>query len=713
MGESTSERRGVVECVHLAECGACPLMHLDYGAQRVAKEARVRRSVASYGIEPARGVEPLVEPTSLTRYRRRAKLVVATAPSGRVSIGLHRRNDHQVVVDVPGCEVLSPSILALVAALRGIVAAPPSELEPLLTARGEDGRGVLVGLDVRELEGGEVAGAQGASSLLVILTLDAASAKPVETLREAARALRQAHPEIRGIAVQLRFAGRPSPSASELVVLSGASELSDSLAVSDQAPTYQLVSHTSFLHVHREQAGALRSLLTRLVAEFMGGARARVLDLYGGTGAIALALAREGHDVTLVESYAAAVALASRAAQAQRLAVEAVSGEASSVVRALASARASFDVVVANPPRRGLSPAAREAIAALGTRRLLYVACELDNLGRDLDHLARLGYALRSLHPMDMLPLTEEVEVVAVLERGAPPLPQVLFDDGQVFALAKSPHESAIAQPEYPASLVERARDVIDGGAFAPVVVVDPGESGVCLFARDIATAERLRASVEKTGRLVHLAAVRGVAPVKGAISRELHDDAGSVAARTRYRRLALGGGHSILRVLPERLAPHQVRRHLAAIGHPVLGDMRYGHAPTNRYFEEKHGLDRSFLHLVRVEFDHPDTGERHLIEAPLAPDLRVCLLRAADESVLRFLEQKQALGVAGARVVGRDEEPPSEAAPESHRELDADRRRPGMPTAPPSLRGRNPLNFDDAPRTIRGELVSGDEQED
>jgi 23S rRNA (uracil1939-C5)-methyltransferase len=210
----------------------------------------------------------------------------------------------------------------------------------------------------------------------------------------------------------------------------------------------------------------------------------------------------------------------------------------------------------------------------------------------------------------------------------------------------------------------------------------------------------------------VYLAAARGVAPVKGAIARELLGEDGPIAARTRYRRLAIGGGHSVLRVVPERLAPHQVRRHLAAIGHPVLGDMRYGHAPTNRFFEEKHGLDRSFVHLVRVELDHPDTGQRLLIEAPLAPDLRVALLRASGESVLRFLDQKQALGASGGRIISADEPPPSERGPESVPPRAPASHRSAITTGPMSLRGHNPLGLDEAPRTIRGELVSGDEDE-
>jgi len=708
------EAEAEVRCAHAAECGACPLMPRGYESQRRAKAERVAEATARFGLPVVSAIASVDRPSSIEAYRRRAKLVVSRGADGVSAIGLFRRNDNQLVVDIPDCKVLSPAIAAFVRELRALVTTPPPELAPLLVARSEDGAGVLSGIDVRELRS-VVVGDDAADSGGVLLTLSlvAERAAPVEVLREAARALRQRFPVVHGVAAQLRFSGRPAAQTSETVTLSGASELRDTIDDGAATPTYQLVSHASFLHVHRGQAAALYRMLVEQVGRAVGATPGRVLDLYGGTGAIALTLAGAGHSVTLVESNPGAVSLATRAAQAQRLAVEVVSGEVASVTKALAAAGVAFDVVVANPPRRGLSPAAREAMAALGARRIVYVACELDNLSRDLEHLARLGYRVRSLLPLDMLPLTEEVEVVALLERAPIPAPEVLHVDASLVALAKPAHEPIVLQAEYPSSLVERARDEIDGGDWVPVLSVDPGESGVCLFARDARQAGRFRESLERTGRIVYLAAARGVTPTKGAIARELRDDDEAAMARTRYRRLALGGGHSVLRVVPERPVPHQVRRHLAAIGHPVLGDMRYGHAPTNRYFEEKHGLDRSFVHLVRVEFEHPDSGERLLVEAPLASDLRAALVRASDDSVLQFLEQKQALGVAGSRVVPRDDEPASERVPSSTREPGPESIAAAYRQGPVSIRGRTPLERDDAPRTIRGELVGGDDPED
>ncbi len=721
-----------VRCEHVQQCGACPLMARRYADQRAAKMKRLERALLRYEIAPSVSLAGVESAEPIAGYRRRAKLVVARNSSGEVAVGLYRRHDNQSVVDIPGCQVLSPLLKRLVAKIRELAQDPPAELQCLLEPAGE-GCGVLSGIDLRELRGPPGAGskpcpASGTSAqddaavealdlsseprVLLTMVLVADRAASVEELREAGRALRRKWPLVAGLAVSLRYSGRGQGS-SELVSLSGETECRDAL---DQG--YQLVSHTSFLHVHRAQSIRLYELLNKLVSEAKPGEACKVLDLYGGTGAIAVSLAKAGHNAMLVESYPPAASLALRGSQGQRLPVEVVTGDVASVTRALAAASSTFDVVIANPPRRGLSPAARESVAGLSPSRVLYVACDLDNLSRDLDHLARLGYRLSNLIPLDMLPLTEEVEVVALLERAPSlPKPDLLYQEETLLAFNKPPHEPVVAQPEYPGSLLQRAKPVIEWSGYFPVLKIEAGTSGVCLFARDEQSAKRWAEALERSGRLVYLAAARGVTPAKGAITRELRGEEGARPARTRYRRLAIGGGHSVLRVVPEKRHLHQIRRHLAAIGHPVLGDARYGHAPTNRYFEEKHGLDRSFLHLVRIELDHPQSGERLLIEAPLPPDLRATLVRASDESVLHFLENKRALGGGGAQLRPAQRKPPpaSERSPLSVVETNVEGAHSQRPSVsglgPLTVRGgRQPLDLDEAPRTVRGELLTPDE---
>ena len=81
---------------------------------------------------------------------------------------------------------------------------------------------------------------------------------------------------------------------------------------------------------------------------------------------------------------------------------------------------------------------------------------------------------------------------------------------------------------------------------------------------------------------------------------------------RARWRR---SPGATLLRVRLETGRTHQIRAHLLAIGHPVLGDPEYGEAGRS-------GLERQFLHAERLAFTHPVTGEAVDLRSPLPDDL-------------------------------------------------------------------------------------------
>jgi 23S rRNA pseudouridine1911/1915/1917 synthase len=81
----------------------------------------------------------------------------------------------------------------------------------------------------------------------------------------------------------------------------------------------------------------------------------------------------------------------------------------------------------------------------------------------------------------------------------------------------------------------------------------------------------------------------------------------------------------TLLRVRLETGRTHQIRAHLRAIGHDVVGDPEYG-------MPGRLGLERQFLHATRLAFAHPVTGEPIDVSSPLPPDLRAALDRAAAE---------------------------------------------------------------------------------
>ena len=92
--------------------------------------------------------------------------------------------------------------------------------------------------------------------------------------------------------------------------------------------------------------------------------------------------------------------------------------------------------------------------------------------------------------------------------------------------------------------------------------------------------------------------------------------------ARTHFEIERLLPAAALLRVALETGRTHQIRVHLAAIGHPVCGDPQYG-------VKDRFGLERQFLHATRLAFTHPVTGAEVDVSSPLPADLAAALLRA------------------------------------------------------------------------------------
>ncbi len=195
-----------------------------------------------------------------------------------------------------------------------------------------------------------------------------------------------------------------------------------------------------------------------------------------------------------------------------------------------------------------------------------------------------------------------------------------------------------------------RVRDALGGAHVHPVHRLDRGTSGALVLARDRVVAAKIMALFEE-GRVkkAYLALVRGMPPDEGVIDYAIQkkEDGPRVSALTRYRTLARSTVDrcSLVLALPETGRLHQVRRHLRHIDHPLVGDVKHGSGAVNRHYRATYGLHRLALHAVRIAFDHPVTGVRVDVTAPLSIDLAEPLARLG----LSLGEPRVALGLEGA----------------------------------------------------------------
>jgi 23S rRNA (uracil1939-C5)-methyltransferase len=178
--------------------------------------------------------------------------------------------------------------------------------------------------------------------------------------------------------------------------------------------TFQ-VSANSFFQTNTDQAERLFALVIE-ACELTGSET--VVDLYSGTGAISLLLARRCRHVYGIEVASAAVADAVRNARTNGIGnVTFLTGEVRHVLPTLLGDGVRADVAVADPPRAGFHPKALAALVALAPSRIVYVSCNPATLARDVGDLLRQGYRLEWVQPVDMFPQTPHIEAVARLRR--------------------------------------------------------------------------------------------------------------------------------------------------------------------------------------------------------------------------------------------------------------------------------------------------------
>jgi 23S rRNA pseudouridine1911/1915/1917 synthase len=198
-------------------------------------------------------------------------------------------------------------------------------------------------------------------------------------------------------------------------------------------------------------------------------------------------------------------------------------------------------------------------------------------------------------------------------------------------------------------ALLRHVRDLSGvGGVLRPGIVhrLDRGTSGLLVVAKDDETHRSLvRQFAGRTVEKEYLALVLGnpardSGEIDAPIGRDpVHRKMMSVRAsrgreaRTSWRVEERFDGAALLRVRIHTGRTHQVRVHLASIGHPVAGDAVYGGTrtlPSRRGAarEAFASLDRPALHAARLSFTHPTTGERLTFEAPLPADLESVLAR-------------------------------------------------------------------------------------
>jgi 23S rRNA (uracil1939-C5)-methyltransferase len=360
-------------------------MTLDEREQRRWKGAIVRDALQRIG-----GVEvdvaPVVPAPRQLGYRNKIELGVARDAEGRVRVGYHSAPPESRLVDVERCEVQHPAANVLLSSVREFFA-------------GLDGDRIGEGLRI-------VLRRSWSSGELLVAAWE--SGPPFPEAKSLAEHLRPRHAELAGVVRVLTPRGRRG--GARTIAVWGRTWLAERVGdIELRLPA------ASFLQINAELAPVLLGVVVELAGNVRGR---RVADLYGGVGLAGIALARQGATVTVCEADGEAAACGRQAARARG--IEGITfhgGAVEPFLDALARDGRGLDVVVANPPRTGMTRRVCERIAACRPRRVVLVSCDPSTLARDARRLIDAGYVPGRATPLDMFPQTPHVETVLALDR--------------------------------------------------------------------------------------------------------------------------------------------------------------------------------------------------------------------------------------------------------------------------------------------------------
>ncbi len=378
------------ECPVAKLCGGCDFWHMDYTEEARLKAERVRQCLNRIGGENLDSIPILSAPTC-HGYRNKAQYPVSVK-NGRAYAGFFKAGTHQVVEN-QRCLILPREMDMVKDAVIDYV-----NQYRVSVYDEANHTGLLRHIYVRR---GAVSG-----EILVCLAVNGRSLP-----RE--KALFARLEKIPGFATLVLSVNTKKGNVvlgEEEIILWGKGYIEDTLC----GLAFRL-SPKSFYQVNHHQA---QRLYAAAIQQAQITEKDTVLDLYCGVGTITLAMAKAAGRVIGVEIVPQAVEDARE--NAKRNGIENAQffcGDAGQAALELERQGIQADVVVVDPPRKGLNADTIEALSRFAPRRIVYVSCDPATLARDVALLKEKGYRLQNAMAADLFPRCSHVETIVCLTK--------------------------------------------------------------------------------------------------------------------------------------------------------------------------------------------------------------------------------------------------------------------------------------------------------
>jgi 23S rRNA (uracil1939-C5)-methyltransferase len=456
-----SSERTEPPCKLFKVCGGCQWQHLKYEKQLEHKTSIVKQALTHIGGLDDVVVEACLGADDPLFYRNKVQFPVRNPTgSSRILAGYYKQDSHELV-NIKHCPVQSQELDFMLETVKEVL-----EEYNYLAYDEKKRTGLVRHIHARQ--------SRADGNILLTLVLNCRPETQPATLQELAELILVRDEKIVGVAINYNDRAGNRILGDITTVIAGSDSIDEVLKTSLKQLPERLhsglsfkLSPTSFFQVNTEQAARLLEIVyLEAYSHLQSGEKLNlVVDAYAGVGAISLWLAEGCRRLIAVEDYGQAVLDGRVNALNNQIGnVEFIEGDVATVLPQLSDMGEATELVVLDPPRKGVSPEVIGALLDLAPARIIYVSCNPSTLARDLKYLAlgivpvsrnesgesvedqtpllrdespcqgeqpaapdtapprdgkrgKFGYKAVRIQPIDLFPQTYHVESVATLER--------------------------------------------------------------------------------------------------------------------------------------------------------------------------------------------------------------------------------------------------------------------------------------------------------
>lgn len=369
--------------------GITPLEHMSYQAQLDFKESQVYKEITKRVDQESIEFLPIIGMKDPWRYRNKAQIPVQEV-DGQLETGFYRRRSHDLI-PLDNYFIQDPLIDVSINLIRDLLR--NHDIEPYDEATQQ---GLIRHIIVRQ--------AQHSLDQMIILVWNTDDSIPKELVSEIIETV----PNLVSLIQNINTQDTNVIMGKENRVLFGHDYYKDKLFDLEFK-----ISSQSFFQVNSDQTEVLYQTALNMI-DFKD--TDTIIDAYSGIGTISLFLAKKAKKVIGVEIVSDAVRMAKENAKINNIDnVEFIHDQAERFIPNYVK-NESLDVLVVDPPRKGLHKDFTEAVLEAEPRTIVYISCNPKTLARDLERLSE-SYNIKKVQPVDMFPQTLHIESVVLLQK--------------------------------------------------------------------------------------------------------------------------------------------------------------------------------------------------------------------------------------------------------------------------------------------------------